>query len=56
MGKTWKTEELVKDFDVIGFMAPFVVVKRRKDGVKGSLEFTHMPRLYFNFIEHKKGG
>ena len=47
--KTWDTQELTNDFEVLGFMAPFVVVKRRSDGVKGSLEFTHNPRRYFNF-------
>jgi hypothetical protein len=28
-----------------------VVVKRKSDGKKGSLEFTHSPRVYFNFVE-----
>jgi hypothetical protein len=46
---TWTTEELTRDFEVIGFAAPFVVVRRRSDGVKGTLEFTHSPRVYFNF-------
>jgi hypothetical protein len=32
-----------------GFMAPFVIVTRKSDGAKGSLEFTHNPRFYFNF-------
>jgi hypothetical protein len=31
-------------------MAPLVVVERKSDGQVGSLEFTHMPRLYFNWI------
>jgi hypothetical protein len=51
MEKKWTTTELQKDFDVIGFQAPFVVVVRKKDKVKGSLEFTHMPRVYFNWKE-----
>lgn len=49
----WNTQELQRDFDVIGFAAPFVVVRRKSDGVKGSLEFTHSPRIYFNFVEDK---
>lgn len=28
-GKVWDTGELSKDFEVIGFMAPLVVVRRR---------------------------
>ena len=48
-GQVWSTEELGRDFTVLGFMAPLVVVRRRADGVRGSLEFQHHPRLYFNF-------
>lgn len=46
---TWTTEELSRDFVVLGFLAPFVHVKRKSDGVEGSMEFTHSPRLYFGF-------
>lgn len=49
-GQTWTKEELERDFEVMGFAAPFVVVKRRSDGVEGSLEFKHgPPRVYFSF-------
>jgi len=49
--ETWTTEELARDFDVISFMAPYVIVRRKKDGVKGSLMFKHSPRVYFNWKE-----
>ena len=48
-GEVWDTTQLQKDFTVHSFMAPYVVVTRKSDNVKGSLEFTHMPRFYFNF-------
>ena len=48
-GQVWDTRELGVDFEVLGFMAPLIVVRRKSDGVKGSLEFQHQPRLYFNF-------
>ncbi len=48
-GQIWNTDELSRDYTVIGFMAPFVVVLRKADNVRGSLEFQHSPRLYFNF-------
>lgn len=48
-GPVWDTNELRRDFDILGFAAPLVVVRRRADGVRGSLEFQHNPRLYFNF-------
>jgi hypothetical protein len=49
-GKVWDTAELSEDTEVLGFMAPYVVVRRRSDGRKGSLEFQHSPRFYFNFV------
>jgi hypothetical protein len=49
-GPTWTTAEMQRDFEPIGFLAPFVVVRRRSDGVKGTLEFTHSPRVYFAFV------
>jgi hypothetical protein len=48
-GQVWDTRELGGDFEVLGFMAPLIVVRRKSDGVKGSLEFQHQPRFYFNF-------
>ena len=50
-GRVWSTDELARDFAVLGFMAPFVVVRRKSDGCKGSLMFTHLPRFYFYFQE-----
>jgi len=43
------TDELREEYEVIGFLAPFVIVRRKSDGVRGSMEFTHNPRMYFNF-------
>ena len=51
-GQVWTTDELSEDFCVVGFMAPLVVVTRNVDGKKGSLEFQHTPRFYFNFQPH----
>lgn len=48
-GQVWNTEELRRDFEVLGFAAPLIVVRRRSDGVKGSLYFQHDPRFYFDF-------
>lgn len=47
----WDTDQLRAEFDVIGFLAPFVVVRRKSDGANGSMEFTHSPRFYFNFVK-----
>lgn len=53
-GQVWDTEQMSDDFEAIGFMAPLIVVHRRADGTKGSLEFQHSPRLYFNWQPHNK--
>ena len=47
----WDTSEVSKIFSIEGFMAPFCVVVRKSDLVKGSVEFTHSPRLYYNFVK-----
>jgi len=48
-GKVWSTDELQDEFQALGFMAPYIIVRRRSDGVKGSLMFQHSPRFYFSF-------
>ena len=50
----WTTGELQRDFVVHSFLAPFVHVTRKADGVEGSMEFTHYPRFYFNFVPATK--
>jgi len=48
-GQVWDTRELQRDYIVIGFLAPFVVVRRKVNHEEGSLEFQHQPRFYFNY-------
>lgn len=50
-GQRWSTQAMAQEFEVLAFLAPFVMVRRKSDGVKGWLEFTHSPRWYFNFVE-----
>ena len=48
-GKVWTTSEMQDEFDALGFMAPFIIVRNRGTGERGSLMFTHSPRFYFSF-------
>lgn len=48
-GQVWDTEELREEFDVLVFLNPYVVVQRKGDGLKGSLQFQHSPRFFFAF-------
>jgi hypothetical protein len=50
-GRAWSASELDNDFEVLGFAAPFVVVRRETDNRLGSLLFQHHPRYYFAFKE-----
>lgn len=45
----YNTQELQEHFEVIGFLAPFVSVRRKSDGVEGTMMFDHSPRVYFDF-------
>jgi hypothetical protein len=52
-GRVWSAAELAKDFQVLGFAAPFVVVRRKADNQLGSLLFQHYPRYFFAYQEDK---
>ncbi len=50
-GRVRDTSELANDFEVLGFAAPFAVVRCKADNRMGSLMFQHQPRFYFCFEE-----
>ena len=51
-GRVWNTKELQQDFEVHSFGAPYIDVTIKEDKTRGSLEFQHHPRFYFNFRSH----
>ena len=54
-GQVWTLAQVRKEFEITGFGAPLMVVRRLSDGKRGSLEFQHSPRFYFNFKLHDDG-
>jgi hypothetical protein len=52
-GDVWNTEEVRNAFDIRSFMAPYVRVIRKSDGVPGTLLFQHSPRFYYTFQEDR---
>jgi hypothetical protein len=50
-GRVWDTDALRQDFEVLSFLAPYVIAREKATGKMGSLEFVHSPRLYFNWRE-----
>lgn len=48
-GKVYDTSELQDEYQPLGFLAPFIIVRRRSDGVRGSLMFQNSPRFYYGF-------
>lgn len=49
--QTWDTIQLQQDYEVLHFLAPFVVVIRKADGVRGTLTWDRVDnvRLYSDF-------
>ena len=49
------TEEMLAAYEVTGFAYGYCVVRRKSDGVRGTLDFNHgsptEPRIYTNFQE-----
>ena len=48
-GEVWDTSEMSALYTVEGFMAPYVVVVRKADRMRGTLAFSHRPRFYHSF-------
>ena len=52
-GKVYNTQEVTSEFKLEAFMAPYVVCTSRRTKERGTMEFQHQPRLYFNFRPHE---
>jgi hypothetical protein len=48
-GDVWNQRELENEFEVIYCLAPYFLVRRKKDKQLGRLTFQPSPRFYFNF-------
>lgn len=48
--EVYDTGELQALFTVHSFLAPYVSVTRKADGMRGTLEFQHSPRYYYKFV------
>lgn len=48
-GECWSTDEVQEEFEILGFMAPFVTAIKRSTGEKGVLTFVHNPRVYYGW-------
>ena len=46
-GQVWNTEELNAEFEVLSFLAPYIMATRKSTGKQTSLMFQHTPRFYF---------
>lgn len=52
-GRVLDPKEIAAVYEIMGFISPFVVVRRKADGKVGSMEFQHNPRYYFNWEEDR---
>lgn len=48
-GQVWDSYTLARDFEVIQFTPPLVTVRRKADGVMGTVIYQHDPRFYWGF-------
>lgn len=48
-GQVWDHSQLTDAFDVHSYSFGLCYVTRKSDGVKGTVNFLHLPRFYFNF-------
>lgn len=48
-GQVWDTAELAAQFIVTSIIDDKVVVRRKADGLVGTLHYQNEPRLYFGF-------
>lgn len=46
----YDTEEMEAAFTTRSFSSPFINVTRKTDNIKGTLQFSISPRVYFKFI------
>jgi len=53
VGEVWDTSEFADRFEVLGFRAPFAIVREIETGKRGSLLFQNHPRFYFGFSEDR---
>jgi hypothetical protein len=50
-GEVLDTAQMQEKYTILGFSAPYVVVERKSDHVRGSMEFSHSPRFYHSFVK-----
>ncbi len=48
-GQVWYTQELLRDFEVLECLGPYVAVRRRSDGQRGNVEADDDFRFFFRF-------
>jgi len=52
-GRVWDPAEAKAEFKFKARLAPFVLVERRRDGAKGTLEYQDSPRLFYRWREDR---
>lgn len=48
-GQVWDTQELLRDFEVLERLGPYIAVRRRADGQKGNVEADDNFQFLFRF-------
>ena len=51
--EVWNTEEVQKEFEILGFKKPFALAIRKSDGARGTFLFQTMPKLFFSWSQER---
>jgi hypothetical protein len=49
--QVWDERQLAEDYEILGFTDDRMDVRRKSDGIVGSLSYQDSPRFFFSFIE-----
>lgn len=47
--RVWTAEEFAREFELLGLLVSPVIVRRKSDGMKGTIHFEGNLRVFFDF-------
>ncbi len=53
-GQVWTSEQFGQEFEILGLMISPTIVRRKSDGMRGTIQFHGDPRIFFDFRPEPK--
>ena len=54
--RVWTAEEFAREFELLGLLVSPAIVRRKVDGMKGTIRFEGCPRVFFDFQPERHHG